>query len=156
MKQVWPAALVISSSIVSSRAHSIVPLCVSRLCLSSTVQVLLSCPLAPLACRRLPPVLLLALPSHPPPFLVVHEEEARGSAGGISAIVVFGLCGVSTTARRFPSDQLCSTSRRTLSSVLTRCSSVRSLRPALARLWLEKIQREADAKNFNVSSQLTC
>ena len=50
----------------------------------------------------------------------------------MSAIVVFGLCGVSTTARRFSSDQLCSASRRTLrahttpSSVLTRCSSVRS------------------------------
>ena len=142
MKQVWPAALVISSSIVSSRAHSLVSVCVSRLCLSSTVQVLLSCPLALLASRRLPPVLLLALPSHPPPFLVVHEEERGVLQVGFSAIVVFGLCGVATTARRFSSDQLCSACRRTLSSVLTRCSSVRSLRPALARLWLEKFKEK--------------
>ena len=53
----------------------------------------------------------------------------------MSAIVVFGLCSVSTTAQKFSSDQLCSASRRTLractspSSVLTRCSSVRSLLP---------------------------
>ena len=91
--------------------------------------------------------------------------RARGSAGGISAIVVFGLCGVSTTARRFSCDQLCSASRQTLSSVLTRCSSVRSLRPALARLLLEKFKEKrmpktltsllsSRAKNENDSSQL--
>ena len=54
----------------------------------------------------------------------------------MSGAVVFGLCGVSTTARRFSSDQLFSASRRSLrayttpSSVLTRCSSVRSLLPS--------------------------
>ena len=69
-------------------------------------------------------------------FLVVHEEEreVQPQAGcpqwSSSASVVFD------TARRFSSDQLCSASRRTLrayttpSSVLTRCSSVRSLVPS--------------------------
>ena len=63
---------------------------------------------------------------------------ARGSAaGGMSNVVDFCFCGVSTTARRFSSDQLCSAIRRTLRayttpspSVLTRCSSVKSLLPS--------------------------
>ena len=39
----------------------------------------------------------------------------RGSAaGGMSIVADFGFCGVSRSARRFSSDQLCSTSRRTL------------------------------------------
>ena len=75
VKQVWPAALVIFViNRVFTGKNFFVSLCVSRLCLSSTVQVLLSCPLVPPASRRPPPVLLLALPSHPPP-LRVHEEE---------------------------------------------------------------------------------
>ena len=54
----------------------------------------------------------------------------------MSTVVDFGFCGVSATARRFSSDQLCSASRRTLracttpSSVLTRCSSMRSRLPS--------------------------
>ena len=35
-----------------------------------------------------------------------RKSEGFSAAGGISGIVVFGLCGVSTTARRFSCDQL--------------------------------------------------
>ena len=54
----------------------------------------------------------------------------------MSNVVGFGFCGVSTSARRFSSGQLCSAIRRTIgayttpSSVLTRCSSVESLLPS--------------------------
>ena len=81
---------------------------------------------------RLPLVLLWVPPSHLRVLLVVHEEEQRGSAAsGMSAVAVFGLCGVSTNVQRFSSNQLCSALRAytTPSSVLTRCSSVRSLLP---------------------------
>ena len=41
--------------------------------------------------------------------------RARDSAaGGMSTVIEFGFCGVSTTAGRSSSDQLCSASRRTL------------------------------------------
>ena len=58
-----------------------------------------------------------------------------GSAAS-SVVIDLGFCGVSMTALRFSSDQLCSASCRTLhayttpSSVRTRCSSVRSLFPS--------------------------
>ena len=67
-----------------------------------------------LAFLRLPPVLLFS-PFSSSSVSCGSRGRVRGSAASaISAIVVFGFCGVSTTARRFSSDQLCSTSRRTL------------------------------------------
>ena len=75
VRQVWPAASVISSSLVFSRTHSLVSLCASRLCLRSTLLVFLLCPLALPALLRLPHVLPQVLPSHPRALLVVHEEE---------------------------------------------------------------------------------
>ena len=59
------------------------------------------------------------------------RKSERFSCRWVSAVVVFGFCGVSTTARRFSSDDLCAYT--TPSSVLTRCSSVRSLLPIHTR-----------------------
>ena len=58
---------------------------------------------------------------------------SRSAAGGLSTVVDFGFGVASPTPRRFSSAPLCSACLRTLraytapSSVLTRCSSVRSL-----------------------------
>ena len=63
---------------------------------------------------------------------------ARGSAaGGMSNVIDFDFCRVSTSDRRSSTDQLCSAIRRTLraystpSSVPTRCSSVMPFLPSL-------------------------
>ena len=123
------AASVISSSHVSSQTHPLVFLCASLLCLGSTLLVSF--------CVRRLPLNFFVFFWFCCGFLCTSGASGGGTsgsaAGGISTVVDFSFCGVSTTVRRFSSDQLCSASRRTLrayttlSSVLSRCSSVRSL-----------------------------
>ena len=104
----------ISSSLVSSRTYSLLFLCASRLCLSSTLLVSRLYPMAPLTLLRLPLVLLWAPPSHLRVLLVVHEEVREVQLQVGCLLSSSSASGVSTTARRFSSDQPCSASRRTL------------------------------------------
>ena len=88
-------------------------LCASRLCLSS--KLLVSCFVSRrlLSCNS-------SSSSEGSSFSSSGISGASGggtrgsAAGGMSTVVDFGFCGVSTTARRFTSDQLCSASRPTL------------------------------------------
>ena len=121
-----------SSSPDSSRKWLLAFLCASHFCLTSKLLVSFLCLTAPFLhfciflwfrCRF---------------FLHIFRYFlcCRRRAGGMSIVVDFGFCGVSFSARRFTSDQLCSASRRILraytipSSVRTRCLSVRSLLPS--------------------------
>ena len=117
--------------VTGSRKWPPVFLCAARLCFELEAPGVSSlCLVDPLASLRLPlssPWFLALVLVH---FWFYRWKNKRSGAGGMSNIVDFNFCGISTTARR-----LCSTIRRTLrmyttpSSVLTRCTS-------LSLLWL--------------------
>ena len=132
----WPAASLISSSPGSSQTLSLVFLCASRLfwarhswCSFSVRRLLLLFFVSLWFCCGF----LLLIFRY---FWCFKRMSERWGWRRMCTVVDFGFCGVSTTSRSFSSDQLCSASRRTLracttpSSVLTGCSSVRSLLPS--------------------------